>query len=60
MDSAALEGENPQGPCIKCGYEDELDADGLCASCNPVSPETIAAVKSALSIPKEASASEIK
>lgn len=60
MDSAALEGELPQGPCIKCGYEDELDCDGLCASCNPVSPEMLAAVSAALTNSKEAIASEIK
>lgn len=60
MDSAVLEGEIPQGPCLGCGYEDELDCDGLCASCNPVSPEMHAAVNSALSKSKEAIASEIK
>jgi hypothetical protein len=30
----------PEGTCKACLYEDELDRDGLCASCNPISPET--------------------
>jgi hypothetical protein len=32
--------DGPQGACIACLYEDELDADGLCAGCNPVNEET--------------------
>jgi len=38
-----------QGPCKACLYEDELDSDGLCASCNPISQETRAALIALLS-----------
>lgn len=30
--------EIPQGPCVACLYEDELDSSGLCVSCNPPDP----------------------
>lgn len=28
------------GPCKACLYEDELDSDGLCGSCNPLNEDT--------------------
>jgi hypothetical protein len=33
-----LHGET--GTCLACLYEEELDADGLCAGCNPISEDT--------------------
>lgn len=28
-----MDGEH--GPCVKCGFEDELDNQGLCVGCHP-------------------------
>lgn len=45
----------PQGPCSKCGYEDELGRNGMCFTCDPSLVQYYAgAVKSLLANEKEA------
>jgi hypothetical protein len=50
--------DGAEGACIACLYEDELDQNGLCASCNPISKEDLAIVNRALNPTKEVTTSE--
>ncbi len=50
--------DGAHGACIACLYEDELDSDGLCASCQPIDEEHRRVLVNLLKQPKEATASE--